>query len=72
MNAADLRFIPVFGRSPELTEEVQERFAVLSQILYTENYLALVIDRSAPTMTARIEQEFRHELPVRVLLRVCL
>jgi hypothetical protein len=33
--SANLRFIPVFGRPPELTEEVQERLAVLSQILYT-------------------------------------
>ena len=72
MNATNLRFIPVFGRPPELTEEVQERLAVLSQILYTENYLALVIDRSAPTMTARIEEEFRHELQVRVSRQVCL
>ena len=72
MNAADLRFIPVFGRPPELIEEVQERLAVLSQIIYTENYLFLAIDRTPPTMATRIEKEFRHELQVRVLHLVCL
>ena len=64
INAANLRFIPVFGRPPELTEEVQERLAVLSQAIYLENYLYLAIDRAPPTMTAQIEREFRHELQV--------
>ena len=64
VDAANLRFIPVSGRPPELTEEVQERLAVLSQIMYMENYLSLAIDRAPPTMTARIEEEFRHELQV--------
>jgi hypothetical protein len=67
MNAAKLRFIPIFGRPPELTEEVQERLAVLSQAIYLENYLSLAIDRAQPTMTVRIEKEFRHELQVGVL-----
>jgi hypothetical protein len=67
INAANLRFIPVFGRPSELTEEVQERFAVLSQIVYMENYLGLAIDRTPPTMATRIEEEFRHELQVRGL-----
>ena len=71
VDAANLRFIPVFGRPPELTEEVQERFAVLSQIVYTENYLFLAIDRTPPTMAVRIEKEFRRELQVRVLRWVC-
>ena len=64
VDRANLRFIPVSGRLPELTEEVQERLAVLSQIIYMENYLSLAIDRTPPTMTARIEEEFRHELQV--------
>ena len=72
MNAADMRFIPVFGRPPELTEEVQERLAALSQIVYMENYLFLAIDRTPPTMTARIEKEFRRGLQVRILHLVCL
>jgi hypothetical protein len=72
MNAADLRFIPVFGRPPELTEGVQERLTVLSQIVYMENYLFLAIDQTPPTMASRIEKEFRRELQVRVLHLVCL
>jgi hypothetical protein len=64
VDAANLRFIPVSGRPPALTEEVQERLAVLSQIMYMENYLSLAIDQTPPTMTARIEEEFRHELQV--------
>jgi hypothetical protein len=67
VDAANMRFIPVFGRPPELTEEVQENLAVLSQTVYIENYLSLAIDRTPPTMTVRIENEFRHELQVRVL-----
>ena len=67
VNSADLRFIPVFGRPPELTEEVQERIGVLSQIVYTENYLFLAIDRTPPIMAARIEEEFRFELQVGIL-----
>ena len=66
VNTANLRFTPASGRPPELTEEVQERLAVLSQLIYLENYLFLAIDRITPTMTARIEKEFRHELQVRV------
>jgi hypothetical protein len=72
VNTANLRFIPVFGRPPELTEEVHERLAVLSQIVYTENYLFLAIDQTAPTMAARIEEEFRHELQVGIFHRVFL
>ena len=66
VNTANLRFVPASGRPPELTEEVQERLAVLSQLVYLENYLFLAIDQITPTMTARIEKEFRHELQVRV------
>jgi hypothetical protein len=66
------RFVPFFGRPPELTEEVQEGLAVLSQIVYTENYVFLAIDRTPPTMAVRIERKFRRELQVRVLRWVCL
>ena len=66
VNTANLRFIPASGRPPELTEEVQEKFAVLSQLVYLENYLFLAIDQITPNMTVRIEKEFRYELQVRV------
>jgi hypothetical protein len=67
IDAANLGFIPFFGRPPELTEEVQERLAVLSQIVYMENYMFLAIDRTPPNMAARIEEEFRYELQVGIL-----
>ena len=72
VDTANMQFIPASGRPPELTEEVQERLAVLSQLVYLENYLFLAINQITPTMTVRIEKEFRHELQVRVSHRVYL
>ena len=68
LNAAKLQFIPVTGRPPELSEEVRERVVVLSQIVYLENYMFLAVDGIEAKMAARIEEEFRHELRVRVRL----
>ena len=64
LNAAKLRFIPATGHPPALTEDVLERLTILSQNIYFENYLFLAVDGQEPKMTARIEKEFRHELPV--------
>ena len=61
INAANLQFIPAFGRLPELTEEVQESLAVLSQFVGLENYLFLAIDQMEPKITTRLE-EFQREL----------
>jgi len=66
LNAASLRFTPATGHPPGLAEDVRERLAVLSQIIYFENYMFLAVDGTEPKMTARIEKEFRHELQVRV------
>lgn len=63
INAGKLRFIPVYGRPPELSEIVHERSAVLSQIIYFENLLFLTSGGPHPKMTD-IETEFRHSLPV--------
>ena len=65
INGANLRFLPVYGRPPELSEQVREDTAVLSQAIYMENYLYLALGGSAPVMTARIEREFRMDLQVR-------
>ena len=65
VNAANLRFIPAYGRPPEYSEKVRERSTVLSQIIYFENYLFLAYGGPEPRLTARIEKEFRHELQVR-------
>ena len=62
-----MQFIPASGRPPELTEEVQERLAVLSQLVYLENYLFLAVDRMKPNMTVRLEREFQREFQVRII-----
>jgi len=66
INAASLRFVPATGRPPGLREDVHERLAVLSQMIYFENYMFLAVDGVEPKMTDRIEKEFRNELQVRV------
>ena len=64
INAAGLRFIPAHGRPPEFSEDLHERLSVLSQVIYFENFLFLTCGRAEPTMAARIENEFRYQLPV--------
>ena len=63
----NLRFLPVYGRPPELSEQVREDAAVLSQAIYLENYLYLASGGPAPVRTARIEREFRQDLQVRTI-----
>ena len=70
LNAAKLQFIPITGRPPELTEDVLERLAILSQNIYFENYMFLAVDGKEPKMTARIEEEFRYELPASLFFPV--
>ena len=65
INETNLRFLPAYGRPPELSDQVREDAAVLSQAIYLENYFYLTFSGSAPTMTARIEREFRSDLQVR-------
>jgi len=64
INTANLRFIPTCGRPPAYSEEIRERSAVLSQVIYYENYLFLACGGPEPELTARIEKEFRYELQV--------
>ena len=64
INKADLRFLPVYGRPAELSEQVREDAAVLSQAIYLENYFYLALGGPAPGMAARIENEFRLDLQV--------
>lgn len=72
VNAGGLRFIPVYGPPPELSESVHERLTVLSQIMYFENLLFLTSGGPHPKM-AEIETEFRHLLPVTypLLFKIC-
>jgi len=63
----NLRFLPVYGRPPELSDQVREDTAVLSQAIYLENYFHLALGGSAPTRTTKIEQEFRRDFQVRII-----
>jgi len=64
INTANLRFIPTCGRPPACSEEIRERSAILSQVIYFENYHFLACGGPEPTLTARIEREFRCEVQV--------
>ncbi|KAF9785434.1 hypothetical protein BJ322DRAFT_829801 [Thelephora terrestris] len=63
INTGGLRFIPTYGRPPAFSEDLHEKLSVLSQIIYFENFLFLTHGGEEPKMTARIEEEFRHQLP---------
>ena len=65
VNTAKLQFIPTYGQPPEYSEGLHERFAALSQIIYFENFLFLTCGGAEPTMTERVEMEFKHQLRVR-------
>ena len=64
IETAGLEFIPTYGRPPEFSEDLHERLSLLSQAVYFENYLFLTYGGAEPTMTARLEKEFRHQLQV--------
>lgn len=60
----DLQFVPTCGRPPEFSEELHETLAALSQTIYWANYLFLMCGGPEPHATAKLEKEFRQELPV--------
>ena len=64
VNAAKLQFIPMYGRPPGFSEDLHEKLSVLSQIIYFENFLFLACGGAEPTMTAKLEEEFRYRLQV--------
>jgi hypothetical protein len=70
-NAAEMRFVPKYGHPPEYSDEVHEKSTVLSQLIWMESYLFLTCDGAKPKLTARIEEEFRNQLPVSLLGVVC-
>ena len=67
INTGDLRFLPVYGRPPELSDQVREDAAVLSQTIYLENYFYLALGGPEPVKTAKIEGEFRRDFQVRII-----
>ena len=64
VKAGNLQFVPTYGRPPEFSEELHETLAVLSQTIYWANYSFLVCGGPEPHATAKLEKEFRRELPV--------
>ena len=67
INKPGLQFLPVYGRLAELSEQVREDVAVLSQAIYLENYFYLTLGGPAPVMMTRIEKEFRLDLQVKTI-----
>ena len=67
INNGDLRYMPVYGRPPELSDQVREDAAVLSQTIFLENYFYLALDGQPPVKTAKIEREFRWDFQVRII-----
>jgi hypothetical protein len=64
---AKLRFLPEHEPPAKFSEQVREEASVLSQVIYLENLLYLMVGGSAPARTARIEREFRFDLQVRTI-----
>jgi len=64
IEAGGLRFVPTCGRPPEFSEELHETLVGLSQTIYWANYLYLMRGGPEPRATAKLEREFRYELPV--------
>ena len=64
IKTGNLQFVPTYGRPPEFSEELHETLAILSQTIYWANYSFLVCGGPEPHVTAKLENEFRRELPV--------
>jgi hypothetical protein len=65
IHTGKLQFIPTYGQPPPYSESLHERFSALSQIIYFENFLFLTCGGAEPTMTAKIEMEFKYQIRVR-------
>jgi hypothetical protein len=62
--AGNIQLVPTHGRPPEFSEDFHEISVALSQTIYWANYLFLMRGGPEPHVTARLEKEFRQELPV--------
>ena len=60
----NLQFIPACGPLPRFSEDLHEILAALSQTIYWANYLLLMCGGPEPCATAKLEAEFRQDLPV--------
>jgi hypothetical protein len=64
IKAVGLQFVPTCGRPPDFSEGLHETLAALSQAIYWANFLFLMCGGPEPRATAKLEKEFRQELPV--------
>lgn len=64
VNLGGLRFVPSYGRPPPFSDALHEKLSVLSQIIYFDNFWFLACGGPQPTLTAKIEEEFSHQLEV--------
>ena len=64
--AKNLQFIPTCGRPPEFSEDFHKIIVALSQTIYMYWSSSLFLTRGGPEprATARLEKEFRLDLPV--------
>lgn len=65
LSIGGLQFVPTYGQPPGFSEELHEKLSTLSQIIYFENFTFLTSGGAMPTLTTKIEMEFRQQLPVR-------
>ena len=65
ITAARHQLIPACGQLPKFSEELHEKLSTLTQAIYFENFLFLTCGGVEPTMTAKLEVEFRHQFWVR-------
>jgi hypothetical protein len=64
IQAGNLQFVPTYGRPPEFSDDLHETLVALSQLIYWVNYLFMMCGGPEPRATAKLEKEFRQELPV--------
>ena len=72
IEGGNMQFVPTYGRPPEFSEEFHETLIALSQTIYWANYLFLMCGGPEPHATARLEKEFRQELPVSKITSVLI
>lgn len=60
----DLQFVPSRGPPPKFSEDIHETLTALSQTIYWANYLFIMCGGPEPHATAKLETEFRQDLPV--------
>jgi hypothetical protein len=71
VQAGNVRFVPTHGSPQGFSEDFHEISVALSQVIYWANYLFLMHSGPEPRVTAKLEKEFRQELPVGDIIFTC-